>query len=98
AFFSRRRVSRFGVIPKPTVKVRMKENGSRRRRSCAADVPYALILVFNEESHESDVVRLPFYKHHNHRYGQAAGSAGSDRTGALQQAATHRFRSIVMAS
>jgi hypothetical protein len=26
-FSSPRRVSRFGVIPKPTVKVRMKENG-----------------------------------------------------------------------
>jgi hypothetical protein len=26
-----RRVSRFGVIPKPTVKVRMKENGRDRR-------------------------------------------------------------------
>jgi hypothetical protein len=56
----RRRVSRFGAIPKPTVIVRMKENGLRRpSRVCAwADVvPYALILVLKEESHESDVAR-----------------------------------------
>jgi hypothetical protein len=55
-----RRVSRFGVNPKPTVTVRMKENGLRRPRSvCAwADVvPYALILVLKEENHESDVAR-----------------------------------------
>jgi hypothetical protein len=55
-----RRVSRFGAIPKPTVTVRMKENGLRRpSRVCAwADVvPYALILVLKEESHESDVAR-----------------------------------------
>jgi hypothetical protein len=54
------RVSRFGAIPKPTVTVRMKENGLRRpSRICAwADVvPYALILVLKEESHESDVAR-----------------------------------------
>jgi hypothetical protein len=42
----RRRVSRFGAIPKPTVKVRMKENG---RDACVFRVghvdPYALILV-----------------------------------------------------
>jgi hypothetical protein len=41
----RRRVSRFGVIPKPTVKVRMKENGRDRRISARRVVPYALILV-----------------------------------------------------
>ena len=51
------RVSRFGAIPKPTVKVRMKENGLRRfARLCrvGTDVPCALILVLKEESHESD--------------------------------------------
>jgi hypothetical protein len=53
-----RRVSRFGVNPKPTVKVRMKENGSRRLHgSMRLVVPYALILVLKEESHESDVAR-----------------------------------------
>ena len=57
---SRRRVSRFGVNPKPTVTVRMKENGLRRPsriRAWADVVPYALILVLKEESHESDVAR-----------------------------------------
>jgi hypothetical protein len=60
SFLWGRRVSRFGAIPKPTVIVRMKENGLRRpSRVCAwADVvPYALILVLKEESHESDVAR-----------------------------------------
>jgi hypothetical protein len=52
------RVSRFGVIPKPTVKVRMKENGRDSRLFLARRVvPYALILVLKEESHESDVAR-----------------------------------------
>jgi len=32
--FRKRRVSRFGVIPKPTVKVRMKENGCGGPRFC----------------------------------------------------------------
>ena len=41
----RGRVSRFGVIPKPTVKVRMKENGRDSRISARRVVPYALILV-----------------------------------------------------
>jgi hypothetical protein len=41
----RRGVSRFGVIPKPTVKVRMKENGRDARVFAWAVVPYALILV-----------------------------------------------------
>jgi hypothetical protein len=41
----RRRVSRFGAIPKPTVKVRMKENGRDSRTSARRVVPYALILV-----------------------------------------------------
>jgi hypothetical protein len=53
-----RRVSRFGVNPKPTVTVRMKENGCGGRafaRGCF--VPCALILVLKEESHESDVAR-----------------------------------------
>ena len=54
-----RRVSRFGVIPKPTVKVRMKENGRDSRNSARRVVPYALILVLKEESHESDVARYP---------------------------------------
>jgi hypothetical protein len=40
-----RRVSRFGVIPKPTVKVRMKENGRDSRVIAWRVVPYALILV-----------------------------------------------------
>jgi hypothetical protein len=55
----RRRVSRFGVIPKPTVIVRMKENGcgGLARLRVADVVPYALILVLKEESHESDVAR-----------------------------------------
>jgi hypothetical protein len=55
----RRRVSRFGVIPKPTVKVRMKENGcgGLARLRVAKVVPCALILVLKEESHESDVAR-----------------------------------------
>ena len=50
------RVSRFGVIPKPTVKVRMKENGCGGPvpLRVADVVPYALILVLKEESHESD--------------------------------------------
>src|SRR6185437_16543650 len=55
-----RRVSRFGAIPKPTVTVRMKENGCGSRalvRGCV--VPCALILVLKEESHESDVARPP---------------------------------------
>src|SRR5437868_15100432 len=59
-YLPRRRVSRFGAIPKPTVIVRMKENGLRRpSRFCTwADVvPYALILVLKEESHEADVAR-----------------------------------------
>ena len=42
----RGRVSRFGVIPRPTVKVRMKENGCDGPRFCAwLVVPCALILV-----------------------------------------------------
>src|SRR5436305_13551639 len=41
----RGRVSRFGVIPKPTVKVRMKENGRDSRSFARCVVPYALILV-----------------------------------------------------
>jgi hypothetical protein len=52
------RVSRFGANPKPTVKVRMKENGcgaSRDSFRVGTDVPYALILVLKEESHESDL-------------------------------------------
>jgi hypothetical protein len=55
----RRRVSRFGVIPKPTVIVRMKENGcgGLARLRVVKVVPYALILVLKEESHESDVAR-----------------------------------------
>ena len=55
----RRRVSRFGVIPKPTVIVRMKENGCGGlvRLLVAKVVPYALILVLKEENHESDVAR-----------------------------------------
>jgi hypothetical protein len=53
-----KRVSRFGAIPKPTVKVRMKENGCGGRALRVANaVPYALILVLKEESHESDVAR-----------------------------------------
>src|SRR5882724_11535460 len=50
------RVSRFGAIPKPTVKVRMKENGRDAARGFRARrvVPCALILVPKEESHESD--------------------------------------------
>src|ERR1700722_12739972 len=55
--FLEKRVSRFGVIPKPTVKVRMKENGRDSRYSARRVVPYALILVLKEESHESDVAR-----------------------------------------
>ena len=55
----RGRVSRFGAIPKPTVKVRMKENGRDAhaffRVGCF--VPCALILVLKEENHESDVAR-----------------------------------------
>jgi hypothetical protein len=53
-----RRVSRFGANPKPTVKVRMKENGLRRFTRffrVGTDVPCALILVLKEESHESDL-------------------------------------------
>jgi hypothetical protein len=52
-------VSRFGVIPKPTVIVRMKENGCEGLRALARGrlVPCALILVLKEESHESDVAR-----------------------------------------
>jgi hypothetical protein len=55
----RRRVSRFGVNPKPTVIVRMKENGcgGLARLRVVNVVPYALILVLKEESHESDVAR-----------------------------------------
>jgi hypothetical protein len=49
-----KRVSRFGAIPKPTVKVRMKENGRDSRMSTRRVVPYALILVLKEASHESD--------------------------------------------
>src|SRR4051812_29192362 len=52
------RVSRFGATPKPTVTVRMKENGLRRfARLCrvGTDVPGALILVLKEKSHESDL-------------------------------------------
>jgi hypothetical protein len=47
------------VNPKPTVKVRMKENGcgSPSHLRVANVVPYALILVLKEESHESDVAR-----------------------------------------
>jgi hypothetical protein len=47
------------VIPKPTVKVRMKENGcgGLARLRVVIVVPYALILVLKEESHESDVAR-----------------------------------------
>src|ERR1700754_1492336 len=41
----RGRVSRFGVIPKPTVKVRMKENGCDACAFARRVVPYALILV-----------------------------------------------------
>ena len=54
-----KRVSRFGVIPKPTVIVRMKENGcgGLARLRVAMVVPCALILVLKEESHESDVAR-----------------------------------------
>jgi hypothetical protein len=57
--FPGRRVSRFGVNPKPTVIVRMKENGcgSLSRLRVAKVVPCALILVLKEESHESDVAR-----------------------------------------
>jgi hypothetical protein len=53
------RVSRFGVNPKPTVKVRMKENGCGGPRAFARvfAVPCALILVLKEENHESDVAR-----------------------------------------
>ena len=47
------------MIPKPTVKVRMKENGRDSRTPCGVVVPYALILVLKEESHESDVARAP---------------------------------------
>src|SRR6185436_5651403 len=41
------RVSRFGATPKPTVKVRMKENGrwQTHRKVRLLVVPYALILV-----------------------------------------------------
>jgi hypothetical protein len=49
-----KRVSRFGAIPKPTVKVRMKENGRDSRIAMRRVVPYALILVLKEASHESD--------------------------------------------
>jgi hypothetical protein len=58
-FLAGRRVSRFGVIPKPTVIVRMKENGcgGLARLRVAKVVPCALILVLKEESHESDVAR-----------------------------------------
>jgi len=55
-----RRVSRFGAIPRPTVKVRMKENGCGgfpRGFAGGGVVPCALILVLKEESHESDVAR-----------------------------------------
>jgi hypothetical protein len=57
--FLGRRVSRFGVIPKPTVIVRMKENGcgGLARLRVVKVVPCALILVLKEESHESDVAR-----------------------------------------
>jgi hypothetical protein len=57
--FPGKRVSRFGVNPKPTVKVRMKENGcgSLSLLRVANVVPCALILVLKEESHESDVAR-----------------------------------------
>jgi hypothetical protein len=41
----RGRVSRFGAIPKPTVKVRMKENGRDSRIFARRVDPYALILV-----------------------------------------------------
>jgi hypothetical protein len=41
----RRRVSRFGATPKPTVKVRMKENGRDACVFARRVVPYALILV-----------------------------------------------------
>jgi hypothetical protein len=53
------RVSRFGATPKPTVKVRMKENGRDALRGFTPGfaVPYALVLVLKEESHESDVAR-----------------------------------------
>jgi hypothetical protein len=37
------------VIPKPTVKVRMKENGRDSRVFARRVVPYALILVLKEE-------------------------------------------------
>jgi hypothetical protein len=45
------------VIPKPTVKVRMKENGRDAGVFARRVDPYALILVLKEESHESDVAR-----------------------------------------
>src|ERR1700712_4823232 len=41
----RGRVSRFGAIPKPTVKVRMKENGRDACVFARRVDPYALILV-----------------------------------------------------
>jgi hypothetical protein len=58
-FWREGRVSRFGVIPKPTVIVRMKENGcgGLARLRVVKVVPCALILVLKEESHESDVAR-----------------------------------------
>ena len=45
----RERVSRFGATPKPTVKVRMKENGrwQTHRKVRLFVVPCALILVLN---------------------------------------------------
>ncbi len=52
-------VSRFGEIPKPTVTVRMEENGVAKPRARAGDVAasYALILVSDArgENHESEL-------------------------------------------
>jgi 6,7-dimethyl-8-ribityllumazine synthase len=47
-----KRVSRFGAIPKPTVKVRMKENGRDASRGFRVGrvVPYALILVLTRNA------------------------------------------------
>src|SRR6266403_216792 len=99
AFLATGRASRFGAIPKPTVKVRMTENGRDSRLSTRRVVPYALILVLIEESHESDDARRSRSKRsfgNNERPGSQRSACGS-RAPAIHKTTAGRFRAVRLA-
>src|SRR5439155_6644401 len=59
--FLKGRVSRFGATPKPTVKVRMKENGrwQTHRKMRLFVVPCALILVLRKRKAMNQMLQDP---------------------------------------